>query len=101
TPWVQLEFPSDVPVKRVTIMGNRDPDWLKGYAILEGRIEFLDKDNKQLWKEEMKGAGEFSDFDFKPKEPVKGVRFIRFTSTKDEGDKNGSNDVALGEIMVE
>lgn len=46
-------------------------------------------------------GGERTDMDVRPKEPVKGVRTIRFTSLKDEGDKNPYDDIAIGEILVE
>ncbi len=101
TPWVEIELPADETVKWVTVLGNREPDWLKGFSVLEGTVELFDKDRKQLWKEEKKGVGDAKDFDFRPKDAVKGVRYIRFTSTKDEGDQNGFDDVALAEIKVE
>ena len=41
-PFLQVTFPEDVTVKRVTILGNRDPKWLKGYTILAGTIELFD-----------------------------------------------------------
>src|SRR5205807_3265355 len=45
-PWIEVTFPRDVTVRRVTILGNRDPAWLKGYTILSGKVELLDKDSK-------------------------------------------------------
>ena len=39
--------------------------------------------------------------EFRTRMPIRGVYKIRFTSLKDEGDKNSSRDVALGEILVE
>lgn len=47
-PWLQVAFPEDVTIKRVTILGNRDPKWLKGYTILAGTIELLDAAGKRL-----------------------------------------------------
>ena len=38
-PWVQIEFPADVEVRRVTVYGNQEPPWEKGYAFLAGRVD--------------------------------------------------------------
>jgi hypothetical protein len=100
-PWVTVTFPEDVTVARVTILGNREPAWYTGFTILDGMVEFLDADGKQLWVDENTGVGNRSDFEFKPKEPIKGVRSIKFTSLKDEGDKTGFKDIAIGEFMAE
>lgn len=100
-PWVMLEFPQDETVKRVTVLGNREPAWLTGYTILAGTLEFRDKDQKRLWFDENEGVGNLRDFDFKPKTPIKNVRFIRFTSTRDQGDKNPYDDIAIAEIQIE
>jgi len=100
-PWVQLTFPEDVTVARVTVLGNREPPWQKGYTILNGMIEFLDADGKQLWVDENTGVGNESDFEFKPKKPMAKVRSIKFTSLKDQGDQNPFLDIGIGEIQVE
>ncbi len=100
-PWVEVEFPEDVTIARVTLLGNREAAYPKGYDVLEGKIELFDKDGKSLHKEEGKGIGEHHDFDFTLKEALKGVRKVRFTSIKDEGDKNGSEDIGLAEIQIE
>jgi hypothetical protein len=100
-PWVEIEFPEDVAVTRVTVLGNRDKDFPKNFSVLEGKIELLDKDGKSLHSEEGKGVGETYDFDFALKKEVKGVRKVRFVPTKDQGDKNAFGDVALGEIQIE
>jgi hypothetical protein len=100
-PWVQIELPGDEVVSRVTVLGNREPAWPTGFTVLSGSVELLDKDNKRLWYKEGEGAGKLFDFDFRPKEAVKGVRFIRFTSLGDQGDKNGYADIAVAEIQAE
>jgi hypothetical protein len=100
-PWVQITFPEDVKVSRVSVMGNREDPYQKNYSVLSGMIEFLDKDGKPLWTEELKGAGDAYDFEFTPKKPVEKVRSVKFTSVKDEGDQNGFGDIALGEILIE
>jgi hypothetical protein len=100
-PWVEIAFPEDVKVSRVTVLGNREPPYEKNYHVLTGTIDFLDRDGKRLWSEEVKGAGDAYDFEFKPKKPVEKVRSVKFTSVKDEGDQNDFGDVALGEIQIE
>ena len=100
-PWIAVEFPHDVPVRRVTLLSNREPPWQVGYTILVGRLELLDAEGKVLFSRDDELGGERVDMDVRPKEPVKGVRTIRFTSLKDEGDKNPYDDIAIGEIMVE
>jgi hypothetical protein len=100
-PWIELELPQSDVVRRVTILGNREPSWPTGYSILAAKLELFDKDRKLLWADESEGAGKSRDFDFRPKTVVKNVRYIRFTSLKDEGDKNPFDDVAIAEILAE
>jgi len=100
-PWVEVTFPADVAVQRVTILGNRDPAWLKGYTILAGSVALRDKDGKRLAFDENDGIGNFSDFDFKFAKPVAGVRSIRFTALGDQGKQNPYDDIAIGEFQVE
>jgi hypothetical protein len=100
TPWVKLAFPSDVTVKRVTILGNREPQYPKDYSVLAGKLELLDDKGKVLVSKEVKAAGEKFDFDVAIG-PMPIVRAIKFTITEDQGDKNGSKDCALAEIQVE
>jgi len=101
TPWVQIIFPEDVTVRRVTVLGNREPDWLNGFTILAGKLELLDKDGKKLLAEESGGVGNFCDFDFKLKKAINKVRSVRFTSLGDQGDQNPFNDIAIAEIQVD
>jgi hypothetical protein len=100
-PWIAVEFPHDVPVARVTLLSNREPPWQVGYTILVGRLELLDKDGRVLFFRDDELGGERADMEVRPKEPIRGVRTIRFTSLRDEGDKNPYDDVAIGEIRVE
>jgi hypothetical protein len=46
-------------------------------------------------------VGGGKDFEFKPNELINKVRSVRLTSLKDEGDLNGSQDIALGELLIE
>jgi hypothetical protein len=100
-PWVEVTFPADVTVRRVTILGNRDPQWPKGYTILAGGVELQNKDGKRLAFDENDGKGQLSDFDFKFAKPVQGVRTIRFTALGDQGKQNPYDDIAIGEFQVE
>ncbi len=100
-PWVAVEFPTEVTVRRVTILSNREPPWEVGYTILVGRLELLDEEGRVLYAREDEVGGERPDMEARPKMPIAGVRRIRFTSLSDEGDKNPYDDVAIGEILVE
>ncbi len=100
-PWIMVAFPEDVTVTRLTVLGNRDPTYPLGYSVLTGLAEFLDADGKVLWKEERDAAGDLKDFEFKPKEIIKKIRSVRFTSVKDEGNLNGSQDIAIAEVLIE
>ena len=99
--WIEVRLPADETVRRVTILGNREPNWPKGFSVLEGLLEFHDKDGKRIWLDEQIADNPKRDFDFRPDKPIRNVRSIRFTSTKDEGDQNGYKDIAVGEIQIE
>jgi hypothetical protein len=98
TPWIRVIFPQDVFVRRITILGNRDPQYPNGYFILEGRIELLDRDGKVLAVKEMKGSGEKYDYDWIIDRPPVGVRAVRFTAMKDQGTNSC---VGISEFQVE
>ena len=100
-PWVQIEFPQDVEIRRVTIHGNREEPWAKDFSFLAGKLELLDANDKVLASEENDGLGEHKDFDFVLKKVVEKVRKVKFTALGDEGDKNQFDDIAIGEIEVE
>ena len=100
-PWVQVEFPAEVEVRRVTVWGNQEPPWEKGYAFLAGRLDLLDAEGKVLDSDEQDGNGPVRDFDFVFKKPVAKVRAVKFTALGDEGNKNPYTDVAVGEIEIE
>lgn len=100
-PWLQVTFPEDVTVKRVTILGNRDPRWLKGYTILAGTIELLDAGGKRLAFNENDGSGMAHDYDWKLKAPIARVRSVRFHALGDQGKENPHDDIAVGEFQIE
>lgn len=97
-PWVRVRFPDNVSIRRVNILGNRDPQYPNGYSATAGKIEYLDADNKVLAKEDLVAKGDKHDFEHTPKAAIGGVRAIRFTITKDEAN---AGCVALSEITVE
>jgi len=100
-PWIQVTFPQDVAIERVTILGNRDPRWLKGYTILAGTIELLDIAGKRLAFNENDGSGKAFDYDWKLKAPVAKVRTVRFNALGDQGKLNPYDDIAIGELQIE
>src|SRR5437773_195089 len=56
-PWVRATFPENVTVRRVTILGNREPQY-PGYFVLAGTLELLDAEGNVLHKVEMESKGE-------------------------------------------
>ncbi|MCE9526124.1 MAG: discoidin domain-containing protein [Planctomycetales bacterium] len=100
-PWVRVDFPDDVTVSRVTILGNREVNWPTGYTIGVGKIELLDKDGKKMLVQANECGENHLDIDFPLLKPIAGVRAIKFVSLADEGDKNRYSDIALGELQVE
>src|SRR5262245_18864054 len=100
-PWFEVKFPEDVKVGRVTVLGNREPSWLKGYTILAGGLELLDKDGKRIDYVDNEGIGNFFDFDFKFDKPKEKVRTVRFKILGDQGDENPYGDIAISEIQID
>jgi F5/8 type C domain len=100
-PWFEVKFPEDVAISRVTVLGNREPSWLKGYTILAGGLELLDKDGKRIHYEDNEGIGNFFDFDFKYDKPKGKVRTVRFKILGDQGDENPYGDIAIAEIQID
>ena len=102
-PWVAASFPQDVAVRRVTVLGNRDPASPTGYTALVGRLELLDKTGRAVIQAEREGKGDLSDFDFVLSEPFGRVRTVRFTTVRDETSAGRSQTrcVGIAEILVE
>ncbi|MFO0848422.1 MAG: discoidin domain-containing protein [Gemmataceae bacterium] len=99
--WVEVTFPEDVRVTRVTVLGNRDPADPTGYTVRGGRIELLDFDGAVLATARPPSAGRAADFDLLLTKPVEKVRAVRFTATEDDQRLTGAASVAVGEIVVE
>ena len=102
-PWISATFPEDVAVRRVTVLGNREPASPTGYSVLVGRLELLDKDGRAVIRAEREAKGERFDFDFVLSEPFGRVRTVRFTAVKDESSEGRSQTrcVGVAEIQVE
>jgi len=100
-PFLQLSFNTPSTVRRVTILGNRDPKYLVRYTILSGKLDWLDANGRALASLTSAGTGNRRDFDFRLANPVANVKMIRFTSIQDEGNQNEYGDVAIAEIQVE
>lgn len=100
-PWIAVQFPQAVTVRRVTLISNREPPWQIGYTILVGRLELLDNEGNILYEYSDEVGGERPDMEARPDQPVQGVCKLRFTSIQDEGDQNPYEDIAIGEILVE
>lgn len=100
-PWVALRFPVDVAVRRVALLGNREPSWPKGFSIHYGQVELLDADGRVLATKKNEAKNTKADIDFAWPAPVTGVRTVRFTSLMDDGDRTQFQDVAFAELLVE
>lgn len=100
-PWIEVTFPEDIAVRRVTVWGNREPRWLTGYSVTVARIEFRDGDGKILCNQRARGSGESFDYDFDLGGTLENVRRIRLVSLSDQGDENPDSDIAIGEFEIE
>ncbi|NUO53579.1 MAG: discoidin domain-containing protein [Polyangiaceae bacterium] len=100
-PFYQLTFKEPTPVRTVTILGNRDPAFFNGYAILSGQLDVFDASGRLVATITQDSDGQRHDFIFKLPQTAEGVRVLRFTSTRDEGKRNWWGDVAISEFQVE
>lgn len=100
-PWVELRFPEAVTVAKVRVLGNREPNWPKGFSIHYGLLELFDARGALISSMKNEEKNLQADVDFKLKAPVAGVRAVRFTSLMDDGDQTRWKDIALSELQVE
>jgi hypothetical protein len=98
--YLQVDLVAPSRVSRVTVLGNRDPQYPKGYTVRAGRIDLLDASGTVLRTSEARGSGAYADFDLRLGAGVSGVKAVRFTSLDDEGNQNPFGDVAISEIRV-
>jgi hypothetical protein len=101
SPFVTVSFSKPITIMRVEILGNRDPNFARGYSLLSGKLELLDASGAVLSASEATAAGEWRDLVVSLPAAVNGVKAIRFTSLRDEGAVNDYGDVALAELRVE
>ena len=100
-PSLEVLFPEDVAVTRVTVLGNRDPAYPTGYFSLAGQLELLDKDGKVLARIKKEATGEKKDYDFVLSDSFGRVRTLQFVSTDDDSAHGGWACTAIAEIQVE
>ncbi len=100
-PWVQLRFPEPIVVAKVSLLGNREPDWSTGFSIHFGLLELIDDKGAVLASIKNEERNTSADIDFRLKAPVARVRAVRFTSLMDDGDRTEWRDIALAEVLVE
>lgn len=100
-PWIELQFPEPVTVFKVSLLGNREPSWPKGFSIHYGLLELLDAKGAVLWSTKNEEKNLLADITFTLKTPQMGVRAVRFTSLMDDGDRTHWRDIALAEVLVE
>jgi hypothetical protein len=101
SPWVEVEFPAGVTLRRFTVIGCRDVSYPQGYFVLAGALEVRDVTGRVVYQGMLTGAGKSHDFDFIPERALTRVKTVRFTSLADQGDVNGSGDVALSELLAD
>lgn len=97
-PAVKVAFPAAVSVRRVTVRGNREPQYPDGYSATEGTIELLGAGDKVLASKDVKATGERHDFEFAPAAGASGVLAVRFTVTAAQ---TTYRCVAISELQVE
>lgn len=100
-PWIQLNFDEGVTVKRITLLGNREPRFPTGFSVLCGRLDVLGANSKVLRSEIGESTGALHDIDICLKSPIANVRAIRFTSLRDQGNENSWGDIAIAEVLME
>jgi len=96
-PWFQVNFPRDVTVRRVTILGPRDRET----AILAGALELLDRRGVVIAARRGESKTWPYDFEFRLEPPIEGVQRIRWTSERDQGAENPMGIVSVAEVLVE
>lgn len=100
-PLVVVRVAVDVIVKKVTVLGHREPEWSAGFTIDYGLLYRLDDKGAVLASLKNEGRHQPADVGFALKTPVARVRTVPFTSLLDDSDKTKFKDIALAEILVE
>ena len=97
-PWVKVTFPEATSVRRVTVLGNREPQYPTGYSVPAGTIELLDANGKVLFGRDVKAVGDKFDLTLLPRMAIGGVRAVKVTATEDQ---KQFNCIGLAEIQIE
>jgi WD40 repeat protein len=96
-PWLQVNFPQEVTIARVSILGPRDHD----AAILRGTIELLDRRGELVASRKGESKPPSHDFDLLFNPPVAGVERVRWSSDSDQGADHVFGHVAIAEVLIE
>jgi len=97
-PWVKVTFPEATTIRRVTVLGNREPQYPTGYSVTAGTIELLDANDKILFARDVKAVGDKFDLTLLPPAAVGGVRAVKVIATEDQ---KQFNCVGIGEVQIE
>lgn len=100
SPFFQLTFPEPRSLRRVSVLGNRDPAYFDGFGILRAQLDVFDASGRLLVTLRADGHGDRNDYTF-DLSGIEGAKIIRFTSLGDEGKRNQWGDIAIAELSVE
>ncbi len=100
-PFFQMTFAEVTVVRKVTVLGNRDPNFYNGYAILQLQLDVFDTNKRLVSTLVAESTGDRHDFQFELSQEAEGVGALRFTSLRDLGNKNWWGDVAIAEIILD
>jgi WD40 repeat protein len=96
-PWFQVNFPQEVTVRRVTILGPREQET----AILAGVLDLLDRRGAVIASKRGESKTWPHDFEFPFEPPIERVQRVRWTSERDQGAENPMGNVNVAEVLVE
>ena len=99
-PFFQVTFQAASSLRRVAILGNRDPAYFDGFGILRGRLETFDRGGNLIEAHEADGSGDRRDYAFSLTSSTP-VKTLRFSSLRDQGDRNRWGDIAIAELRTE
>jgi hypothetical protein len=101
TPWIELSLSAPTRLRRITILGNREPSWKTGYSVEQGVLDLFDANGQRAASAILYSQGEGRDFVFVVPDGLRAIATMRFTALKDEGGSNPYGDVAIAEVLIE